>query len=340
MKSFPLPNRAVAAPLIGLILVWSLTMASNYVGYFENGASGWHASQWLMLAGLLVGGFSSLIGRGLAVRAIDTSPSALARAAERFANLTLVISLGALVIFAFAIFMGGFNEYSRTGSVLERFTWLYLPILIAAGAVVFLILRAFVFGQGQSREADQPKARMTERQKALALGYAVPILCSAFAVILGLFIYDATRTTLQTWVWVVIISIVGFGVIAGTRFAAKARSTRAEAPRPRNAGAAGAATLNFVLSIVFGAVVSILAFTLGAAAISKLTFSVIPMQTDSYSSSETFYSSIAINNPAVTVGWFLNDFLPAIVLIVLAAWGIYLSITERNRERGEQPEAN
>jgi hypothetical protein len=35
----------------------------------------------------------------------------------------------------------------------------------------------------------------------------------------------------------------------------------------------------------------------------------------------------------ISLQWFVEDFLPAKVLIVLAIIGIYLTITERNRKR-------
>ena len=310
-------------------------MLSQFVGmsYENQGVSAFRPSEWVFLVGLLLVSAASLIGRGWAVKANTVEPTPLAHAALRFGNLALVLSMGALVIFAFTIFMQGFSDYNRVGTVLDRFTWLYLPIIVSAAAVVTLILRAFVFGQGVKAEQGDDKPRMTPAQKALALGYAVPILCTAFAVILGLFIYDATRTNLQTWVWVVIIAIVGFGVIAGTRFAAKARTARTEAPRPRTALAAGAATLNFVLSIVFGAVVSILAFALGSEAMSKLQYTAIPMQTNTYYPDGTTTTSNIIG--AMTPQWYFNDLLPAKLLILLAIVGIYLSITERNRKREE-----
>ena len=326
MKPMSLPNRAIALPLVGLILVWVFAMASQFVGMtVEIDQSATRPSAAVMLLGLLVAGFASLIGRGWAIRAETDNPSDLARAAVRFGNLAMVLSLGALTFFAIGIFMSGFNDYNRVGTVGDRFVWLYLPIILATAAVIFLLLRAFVFGQGNSHTEGEEKPRMSERQRALALGYAVPILSTAFAIILGLFIYDATRTNLQTWVWVIIIAIVGFGVIAGTRFAAKARAARTEAPKPKTALATGAATLNFVLSVVFGATVSILAFTLGSEAMNKLQMMpVMPMD---------FKPSVAVIYDNLNWQWFVNDMLPAAILIKLAAFGIYLSITERNRAR-------
>lgn len=330
MNRIPLPNRAIALPLIGLLCAWLFSMVSQYVGMiFEQNSASQHPSFYAFLAGLLLAGATSMVGRGIAVRVNNSEPSALTHAAVRFTTLAIVLSLAALTIFAFTMFLTGFNEYNRWGSVLDRLMWLYLPIILATAAVVFLILRAFVFGQSTSRIDGQEKTRMSEAQKALALGYAVPILCAAFAIILGLFIYDATRTNLQTWVWVVIIAIVGFGVIAGTRFASKARAGRPEVAKPRAAiAAAGAAMLNFVLSVVFGAIVSILAFTLGSEAMNKLQYTAMPI----YSVDVTGPTPEQINSQ-ITPTWYFNDMLPAKILILLAVVGIYLSITERNRNR-------
>ena len=36
------------------------------------------------------------------------------------------------------------------------------------------------------------------------MGFAIPILLTAAAIIFGLVVYDITRTDLQVWVWVVI----------------------------------------------------------------------------------------------------------------------------------------
>jgi hypothetical protein len=197
--------------------------------------------------------------------------------------------------------------------------------------VVYVILRAFVFRSASVAAEGEAKPKMSERQKALALGYAVPILSTAFAIILGLFIYDATRTNLDTWVWVLIIAIVGVGVIFGTRFAARARQARVEAPKPKTALAAGAATVNFVLSIVFGATVSIMSFTMGATAIEKLR--VYPAWVEG--ASEQPMPTVS----APTLQWWVQDMAPAVVLLLLAAAGIYLSITERHRKQNLVVEA-
>jgi hypothetical protein len=138
-------------------------------------------------------------------------------------------------------------------------------------------------------------------------------------------VYDVTRTELEVWVWVIIQVIVVIGIVAGTRFASKAKAAKPAAPKPKTALAAGAATLNFVLSIVFGAVVTIMAFTFGFAAVEKLR--VWP---------EYIGDKVpTVTEPTIsplTWAWLIDEMLPAKVLLLLAVVGIYWTITERNKE--------
>jgi MFS family permease len=235
-----------------------------------------------------------------------------------------VLSLAALVIYVFGNFMGSFNSSNERNTVLDNLIWVYLPIILASGLVVFVLLRAFVFQRDADHVKGEERPKMSPQKKALALGYAIPILTTAFAIILGLAIYQTTRTNLQIWVWVIIIAIVGYGVVMGTRFAAKAKSARQAPPKPKTALAAGAANLNFVLSIVFGGVVSIMAFVFGNEAMSKLQ--VWP----TYGPNDVGSQYPTIENP--TWKWLIEDLAPAKVLLLLAVVGVYLAITERHRK--------
>jgi hypothetical protein len=111
----------------------------------------------------------------------------------------------------------------------------------------------------------------------------------------------------------------------GTHFASKAKTARQAAPKPKTALAAGAANLNFVLSIVFGGVVSIMAFAFGNEAMGKL------QKWPTYGPNETgpVYPSIE----APDLKWYLEELAPAKVLLLLAVIGVYLAITERHRKR-------
>ena len=327
MKKLPLVNRSILMPLCGLVVAWFLAMAAQYVSIAANEGYGFanvsRPSTYLFLAGFAVAGFASLVAHGWAVRLQhEQEGDGLVRAAVRFTTLAVVLSLAVTTIYALTNFLGAFNSASQSSNIGQRFLWSYLPIILATAVVVFILLRAFVFRTGAPQAEGEEKPKMSERQKALALGFAVPILSTAFAIILGLFIYDATRTNLDTWVWVLIIAIVGIGVIFGTRFSARARAARVEQPKPKTALAAGAATLNFVLSVIFGSVVSIMSFTMGSGAIENLR------EWPEWVEGTENYPTL---NPP-TLGWFFEDFAPAVVLLLLAVVGVYLTITERHRK--------
>jgi hypothetical protein len=155
-------------------------------------------------------------------------------------------------------------------------------------------------------------------------------LATAVAIIFGLGVYDVTRTNLQVWVWVIIIAIVAAGVVFGTRFSAKAKSAKPAPPKPRTALAVGASNLNLVLSIIFGSVVTIMAFSFGADAISKLqTWTPPPIDCK-----EMECNSVAsVTGPTWT--WLIQELAPAKVLLAIAVIGIYVTITERNKETGK-----
>jgi hypothetical protein len=86
--------------------------------------------------------------------------------------------------------------------------------------------------------------------------------------------------------------------------------------------------LNFVLSIVFGATVSIMSFSFGASAIESLRIwpeYIEPAEGEEY-----------VFDPGWEIApfewnWFFESMVPALVLLLIAAVGIYLFITERNQ---------
>ncbi len=342
MNRIPLANRAIALPLIGLLAAWlsfmGATLANLYVPQPQYGPNGnvffkeeiFQVAPYLFLLGIAAVAVASLLAQGLAIKAREQSQdsSSLARAAHRFSTLGIIVGLAGGAIFAIGNFLGAFNSYAgRSESAFLRIFSVYVPILLATGLVVYVLLAAFVFRHDESTNTDGVKQKMSEAQKALGLGYAVPILATAVAIIFGLGVYDVTRTNLQVWVWVIIIAIVAAGVVWGTRFAAKAKSAKAAPPKPRTALAAGAANLNLVLSIIFGSVVTIMAFAFGTDAISKLqTWPQPPINCEGVDCA----TEPIITGP--TWNWFIQELAPAKVLLLLAVVGIYVTITERNKE--------
>lgn len=340
-------KRAILTPLIGLVVGWTLFMFAIYAELFvferydEQGMylgpdEVVRPSTYLFLAGIVVFGLAALYGQRLALRAREQlgPDNLLARAAHRFGTLAVIIALVGGAIYAIGNFLGAFNQYSgREENLLVRLFDVYVPILLATGLVVYILLRAFVFRKQVAKGAK--KEGMSESEKALGLGYAVPIIFTAIAIIFGLVVYDVTRTDLQVWVWVIIQVIVAAGILLGTRFSTRAKSARTEAPRPKATLAAGAANLNFVLSIVFAAVVSIMSFGFGASAIDKLR--IWPEYQDPKPGDEFYYQQMWEVAP-FEISWFVEEMVPALVLLFLAAAGTYLSITERNKQpKIEQP---
>ena len=335
-----LAKQAILTPLIGLVVGWTLFMFAIYSnlfifplvdsqGQYLGDAQVVKVSTYLYLLGIVAFGLLSLRGQELALHARELAglEAPLPRAAHRFTNLTVVISLVGGSIYAITNFLNAFTYFGNENvNLLVRLFDVYVPIVLATILVIFILLRAFVFRKQNVKEAK--KEGLSESEKALGLGYAIPILFTAVAIIFGLVVYDITRTDLQVWVWVVIQVIIALGILLGTRFSSKARSAKAAPPRARQTLAAGAANLNFVLSIVFGATVSIMSFTFGASAIESLR--IWPeYEEPTIIDGEYFYDPIwAVSN--FEWKWFFESMLPALVLLLIAAVGIYLFITERN----------
>ena len=335
-----LSKLAILAPLVGLIGGWKFFMFAIYAGLFVYpiyDAQGMYQgdeqiirpSTYLFLSGIVIFGLLALYGQRLALRAraLAGVDDALARAAHRFTNFAVIVALVAGAFFAIGNFLGAFNTYiDREENLTVRLFDVYIPILLATGLVVYILLRAFVFRKQVVKGAK--KEGMSESEKALGLGYAVPIIFTAIAIIFGLVVYDVTRTDLQVWVWVIIQVIIVSGILLGTRFSTKAKSAKPAAPRARPTLAAGASNLNFVLSIVFGVTVSFMSFSFGAMAIETLR--VYPPYKEP-EPGEVFTEIWTWTVAPLSVSWFIEQMLPAIVLLVLAAAGTYLSITERNK---------
>jgi heme/copper-type cytochrome/quinol oxidase subunit 2 len=335
-----LAKQAIIAPLIGLVVGWTLFMFAIYSDLFVfplYDSEGMYLgetqivkiSTYLYLVGIVAFGLLALRGQQLALHAREIAglEAPLPRAAHRFTNLTVVISLVGGSIYAIGNFLNAFNSFGQDNTnLLVRLFDVYVPIVLATILVIYILLRAFVYRKQIVKQTK--KQGMSESEKALGLGYAIPILFTAIAIIFGLVVYDITRTDLQVWVWVVIQVIVALGILLGTRFSSKAKSAKAAPPRVRQTLAAGATNLNFVLSIVFGATVSIMSFTFGASAIESLR--IWPEYVEPVEGEDPVF------DPGWDIApfdwkWFFESMAPALVLLLIAAVGIYLFITERNQ---------
>lgn len=324
-------QKTILLPLVGLVSGWSFFMTASWANlyvqpvYDENNF--WvsdggvvRASTFLLLAGITVFSILSLLALRISVahRATVGHGEPLVTAGYRFANLSVIVGLAGAVIFGLATFLSAFSRFGDNEPVLNRFIGVYLPIILAAALVVVVILVAFVFRNDGETAADGKKTALSARQKAMGLAYAVPIIAGAIAIVFGLVVYDITQTSLEAWVWVIIQVIIAAGIILGTRYARQARAEVPQPPKPRTAWASGAWNLNFVLSIVFGAVVSIMAFVFGTGSFEQLR--------------DYNFDYVGWDVKPVSLDWLLGDFSPALVLILLAGIGLYATMTERHRQ--------
>ena len=341
-----LAKQAIITPLIGLVVGWTLFMFAIYSDLFVfpiYDSQGMYLgetqivqiSTYLYLVGIVVFGLLALRGQQMSLysRELAGLDAPLPRAAHRFTNLTVVISLVGGSIYAIGNFLNAFNSFGQENvNLLVRLFDVYVPIVLATILVIYILLRAFVYRKQTVKQTK--KQGMSDSEKALGLGYAIPILFTAVAIIFGLVVYDITRTDLQVWVWVVIQVIIALGILLGTRFSSKAKAAKAAPPRVRQTLAAGAANLNFVLSIVFGATVSIMSFTFGASAIESLR--IWPEYIEP-AEGEEFVFDPGWEIAPFEWSWFFESMVPALVLLLIAAVGIYLFITERNQTAPVSP---
>ena len=340
MQEIRSAKRAIIFPLVGLAVAWvffmvgiftdQLVMVEQYaIDDFSEQELRW--STYLYLIGISAVSVASLLGQRTALTLRNNEDFPLARAAHRFANLGIILSLLAGAIFAIGNFLGASGGYDRDAPGLVRVFGVYVPIVLATALVVTILLLGFVFRKDAPDLKNEKDEDLAKKQRAVGLAYATPILGTAIAILFGLAVYDITRTTLDVWIWVIIQLIIALSILIGTRFAAKAKLVAVE-PKPRKPGVA-AVSLNFVLAILFGVVVTIMAFSYGGSAIDSL------IDWEAYwearapleSKGEEFVA-MAPEMRGADLGWWLGDMLPALVLLALAEIGIYKSIVTRNQE--------
>lgn len=340
MQEIRSAKRAILYPLMGLILAWLFFMGGIFADQlvdinqyaqddFSERELRW--STYLYLVGISSVSVTALLGQRIALRLRNVDDFPLARAAHRFTNLGIILSLIAGAIFAIGNFLGAFGGYDRDAPGLVRFFGVYVPIILATGLVVTILLLGFVFRKDAPDLKNEKDEDLAKKQRSVGLAYATPILGTAIAILFGLAVYDITRTDLDVWIWVIIQLIIALSILIGTRFAARAKLVAVE-PRPRQPGVA-AVSLNFVLSILFGVVVTIMAFTYGGNAINSLVdWNAYWEATAPMDIKGEEFVAMAPELKGTDLSWWLGDMLPALVLLALAEVGIYKSIVTRNQE--------
>lgn len=304
---------ALLLPLVGLLATWSMYLTAAYIdlprGWRPEGIS-W--SIYFYLGGIVVVALASSFAFKISDALHVVTPTGITRSVYRFNGLAVVLSMAAGAVFAIGTFLESFGS-GLMGRGGDKLIEVYLPIILVTAVVVFVLLQATVFRKSEVEEG----APADPRKRALGLAWSLPIIGTALALIIGLIAYAPNREV-ETWVWVLIQVVILASIILGTNFAVKARTTKRMAVRERVVGA-GAMNLNFVLSIIFSAVVGISSFIFGFAAIEKLAV-------------RDYLSEAAITFAPFSFSWLVTDFIPALILLLLAEAAVFITVTLRNRE--------
>ena len=151
---------ALSLPLAGLVIFWVLVITAAYLDLFvandphiynHPGAEQnvFHVSSYLWLVGLTLLGLASATARRMTYA---NRENRLENAVRGFSLVSVFVSLIIAAIWGISIFMSNFNRYSYAIGTpdyvkpdeLMRVFNVYVPIVLVAGLMVFVILRSFV----------------------------------------------------------------------------------------------------------------------------------------------------------------------------------------------------
>ena len=168
VKRFGRGQVALALPLAGLVVFWVFVLlgqfSSLYVTYGANydnypaQQNQFHWDIYLVLAGLTALGFAAVTARKLSQ---GLTKSRLARSVNGFALVAVFVVLIIATIYGFGTFMSNAFRASVDSqgnaiapNLLVRVLNVYLPILLDAALMVFVILKAFV-GRGAADQSTE-----------------------------------------------------------------------------------------------------------------------------------------------------------------------------------------
>jgi len=291
-----LVKRALLIVLASVVGAWLLVMAATFTdlfvtpvyvdGVYIGDEPAIRPSTYLLLAAVATVAAATVVAQRLAIRArvSSSSQALLPRATHRFTTLMIVVSLSFAAIFGVSVFVQNFPGGREQVDVGVRLFTTYLPIILYTTIIVTVLLVGFVFRQDKIQKTStgatfsEPRSTATDSQsvtnsRALGGAYAVPIVAAAIALIFGLVVYDITQTRLELWIWVIIHTIIATGIIWGTVLAARAIRHEADPTVSRARITRSSGILNFVLSIVFIAIVLGMGFGTGASSIESLRIS-------------------------------------------------------------------
>ena len=164
----------------------------------------------------------------------------------------------------------------------------------------------------------------SQARNQLGQGYALPIAGAALGTITGLMLNDVLPERYEAWSWVLVQLLLGSSLVLGTRASALARSYELAKKKKMNAN--GARIMNFVLSIIWSAVVGISSLIFISSAVENLKLRTWIEAADKMGGYEK------ITMQSLTAESFVRDFLPATLLLAIFVMGTLLWLVNRARE--------
>jgi TctA family transporter len=173
VKGWGRGQTALALPLGGLLALWVLSLAAQvaqiYVNYgpsygdYQAQQNTFSLATYFFLAGIIAQGLAAVTSRRMAQ---DLDKTRLERAIRGFSLVAVFFSLILGAIFGIILFTSNFmtsTMFSGTGvshapNELLRVFNVYLPILLDAAAMVFVILRAFVSKPADAETQEEVQA--------------------------------------------------------------------------------------------------------------------------------------------------------------------------------------
>lgn len=244
-----------------------------------------YPSKFFFFAAIATVAFASLFARRkmLLSQGNTAAASRLTAPVRAFATTMMIISLALAAVVAVSGFMVSFSDTRNRASTLLRAVDAYLPIVLYTALIVTVLLYGFVFTRhhqqpvkhasvspAPSEPAFSAPDRLESVQRRIGLAFAIPIIAVAVALVLGLIVYDLTQTSLEVWIWVIILTIIAAGIVLGTVNASLASKSLSVARIRPTGTVVGASNLSFVLSIVFAITVAIMSLSFGASAVNQL----------------------------------------------------------------------
>lgn len=267
MNTSPRALAALRIALLGLLVGWVLFIFGMHASFTSpdsdvttEAPSTVDFATYFFFGAVAVFGSGALYAKRRAQRFVaEGLPLARPVLFHAVAALIVAITIGAwavlLIFFDLLV-----TDYSN---LTLRVVNTYLPIVLFTALVVAFLLAGFVFGRAPAGAPERPlppaAAPAPEPDtRASALAYAIPIIAAAVAALVTGLIYDLTGTSLTAWMWVLVLTLVAGGIIAGTYYGGSL---------PTSSGAYG---LNFAWMIAFTAVGALMAFGYGAAGVHHL----------------------------------------------------------------------